>query len=163
MHVKKGGGPSGGEDFMRSVSASLPGPRTLLFWGTLLLFPGFIFGLVSNFLAALVVVPLLAFAGFKLWYSLTAQEAACPACGVEVVGFKNGNPFNCVSCGELLVAEEGASPPSWAFQTIFPADDDSQDAPGFGGDDRASSGGVAQPPPKKSSSEPQGFVDVEIM
>jgi len=164
MHVKKGGGPSGGEDFMRSISASLPGPGTLLFWSTLLLFPGFFFGLISNFLTALVVVPLLAFAGFQLWYSLTVQEAACQACGAEVVGFKNGDPFNCVSCGELLAAEVGATPPSWTYQTIFPADDDNQDGGSvFGGNDKASSGGMGQPPPKKSSSEPTGFVDVEIM
>lgn len=161
-HAKKGGGSSSGDDFLQSVSASLPSPGTLLFWGTLLLFPGFFFGLVSNFLTALVVVPLLAFAAFKFWYSVTVQEAACPQCGAAVVGFKNGDPFNCVSCGEPLVADVGASPPRWLDQTVFPADDDQDDFRGGGGGG-GSPIGSTQPPPKKSRSEPGGFVDVEIL
>ena len=161
-HANKSGSSSGGDDFLRSVSASLPSPGTLLFWGTLLLFPGFFFGLMSNFLTALVVVPLLAFAAFKFWYSVTVQEAACPQCGAAVVGFKNGDPFNCVSCGEPLVADVGSSPPRWLDQTVFQADDDQADFRGGGGGG-GSYIGSPRSPPKKSSSEPGGFVDVEIL
>lgn len=151
------------------ILSNLPSPGTIAFFGALLVFPGLFFGFVSNLLIVAVVVPALAFAGFQLWVAVTTQEAPCPQCGANVLGFSDGmQSVRCMGCGEPLVADKGASPPRWIEQTVFDADEERIDsdefASMFSGQPPSSSppsSSTADSPRK--TSKPDNFVDVDVM
>ena len=161
LNSKQGQGGGDINDALRGLSASLPSPGTLLFWGGLFLFPGLIFGLITNLLTAIVVVPVVAFAAFQFWVATSTQEAACPQCGAQTSGFNNGEPTQCLACGEPLVAEVGASPPRWLEQTVFEKDPDSFTSRSqAGGDSAPSNSGEKNSGNKK---EPSDFIDAEVL
>ncbi len=72
--------------------------------------------LVKSFfilLFLLLLMPVLAFLGFRWWLSRNLVQAGCPVCGYEFMSL-NASEFNCPSCGEPLKAENGA------FQRLAP-------------------------------------------
>ena len=124
---------------------SLPSPSTILFLATLILFPGFFFGLITNVVALAVLVPVVGFFGFNFWVSTQVMEKPCPQCGAIVAGLKNGTPFSCSSCGEPLVVDRSNGSLRFVEQTVFTADEDSD--------------GVEVSP----NQTPGKFVDVDVL
>jgi len=152
MRTFAGSGGGDENNFIRNLSKSLPSPTTIVFWGTLILFPGFFFGLLSNLFLAAIIIPVVGFVAFDVWAKTQLQEAPCPSCGAPVQGFKDGQPFQCYSCGEPLVADkEAKGKAAWVGQTVFGVDDL---------DGGASS---TDPRDKKSGKTETNFVDVDIL
>lgn len=65
------------------------------------------------FLAIILLLPVIAWFGFRWWLKNNLVEDQCPVCGYEFTGFKTAES-RCPSCGELLKVEGGH------FQTITP-------------------------------------------
>jgi hypothetical protein len=57
-------------------------------------------------LAVLIVLPVVAFWGFRWWWQRNLVEAACPVCNYEFTGF-NRTECRCPNCGEPLKVEGG--------------------------------------------------------
>lgn len=72
--------------------------------------------LVKSFLiliALLIVMPVIAFFGFRWWLSRSLVQADCPVCHYEFVSL-NKSEFHCPNCNEPLIAESGQ------FQRVTP-------------------------------------------
>ncbi len=81
---------------------------TLLLFGLLLGSVGL--GWLVNgfliFLAVLLLIPIIAFWGFRWWLQGNLVEAQCPVCSYEFTGF-NRSECRCPNCGEPLKVEAG--------------------------------------------------------
>lgn len=56
--------------------------------------------------ALLLLVPIIAFVGFRWWLKRNLIQAECPVCQHEFVSLNNSE-FRCPSCNEPLKAEHG--------------------------------------------------------
>jgi ribosomal protein S27E len=65
------------------------------------------------FFAIVLLMPALAWLGFRWWVKNNLVEDRCPVCGYEFTGFKQSQ-CRCPSCGEILNIEGGH------FQTVTP-------------------------------------------
>lgn len=54
----------------------------------------------------LLLLPVLAFFGFRWWVKRSVIQGACPVCNYEFVSL-NQSEFRCPSCNEPLKAEDG--------------------------------------------------------
>jgi hypothetical protein len=107
-------------NFFRTYSINDSGLGCL---GTLLLV-ALLFGsiglgwVVNGFLilfGILLIVPLVAWGGFRWWLRRNLVESQCPVCSYEFTGF-NRAECQCPNCGEALKVEGGK------FITLLPPD-----------------------------------------
>ncbi|MEO1146921.1 MAG: hypothetical protein AAFY26_15160 [Cyanobacteria bacterium J06638_22] len=97
---------------MTRVTFNVPGVGL---WLTLFLFIwllstiglGWLVKSVAILLVFLMVVPIIAFLGFRWWLRRNLLESNCPVCSTQLMGLK-GTQLRCSSCGELLKVEQEA-------------------------------------------------------
>lgn len=68
-----------------------------------------VFSLFNSFLVLILVLPLIATVGFRVWQSLNTISGACPNCGAPATVLKTSkdglpNPSLCFNCGAVLQA-----------------------------------------------------------
>lgn len=67
---------------------------------------GWLVNSVLILFAILLLLPAIAFVGFRWWLQRNFVEDRCPVCSYEFRGF-NGAECRCPSCGEPLKVEKG--------------------------------------------------------
>jgi hypothetical protein len=67
---------------------------------------GWVVNGVLIFLALLLLLPALAFWGFRWWLGRNLVDSQCPACNYQFTGF-NGTECRCPNCEEALKVEGG--------------------------------------------------------
>lgn len=67
---------------------------------------GWIVNGVLILLGLLLLLPAMAFWGFRWWLQRSLVQAPCPTCGYEFTGF-NGTECRCPNCAEPLKVEGG--------------------------------------------------------